>query len=326
MLHDENHNHTTAKLMHPLLGPQKQGLSDAKLYLTSEHLDDKQSVTKKSQSVLKSNAKPAVRTSKRRRKKVSREQPGEREFEVSRVKAVVKPPNKRRRVSTQKRQARSSLSRAVKKPKRPKTAYNFFQLAIRDELWEELRPVIKGPKDRVVHNEKVARVIGKRWKALTKKERTIYQEMADRDKRRYANEHGAYVDALRNCYQKSGTSAKLNHVMDVMQRKKDINETLSVEEKLDDDIKSEDHRSDDHKSDGHRSDDATTEGSESLKTPPAVEETPTLPLPKIEHSLYFSWRMSPSAAMIKSDETSLHTNEISDITDVLREFTDWTSE
>jgi len=90
----------------------------------------------------------------------------------------------------------------VKKPKRPKTAYNFFQLAIRKQLWEELAPEIKGPKDRVHCNEKIARVIGRRWKALSAPARSTYQTMADRDKQRYLAENDQYIAKLRSRFAK----------------------------------------------------------------------------------------------------------------------------
>mmetsp|Transcript_22118 Transcript_22118/g.32967 ORF Transcript_22118/g.32967 Transcript_22118/m.32967 type:complete len:327 (+) Transcript_22118:230-1210(+) len=99
-------------------------------------------------------------------------------------------------------------SGTVKKPKRPKTAYNFFQLAIRKQLWEELAPQIKGPKDRVHCNEKIARVIGRRWKALTAVERSCYQVMADRDKQRYVNENDLYIARLHNHFAKAKMSEK----------------------------------------------------------------------------------------------------------------------
>mmetsp|Transcript_26801 Transcript_26801/g.47453 ORF Transcript_26801/g.47453 Transcript_26801/m.47453 type:complete len:418 (-) Transcript_26801:578-1831(-) len=101
-----------------------------------------------------------------------------------------------------KRRTKSTIFGA-KKPKRPKTAYNYFQLSIREQLWEELnqKQKINEAKDRVVQNEKIARVIGKRWKALTKVERAVYQTMADRDKKRYARENTEYIESLRSRYE-----------------------------------------------------------------------------------------------------------------------------
>jgi len=80
----------------------------------------------------------------------------------------------------------------IRKPKHPKTGYNFFQLSVRDRLCRDL------PKqsDRVLHNEKVARIIGQRWKALSAQERRVFQDMAENDKVRYENEMRVYLDYL----------------------------------------------------------------------------------------------------------------------------------
>ena len=42
--------------------------------------------------------------------------------------------------------------------------------------------------DRVLHNETVARIIGKKWKALSKQERKVFQNLAEQDKCRYERE------------------------------------------------------------------------------------------------------------------------------------------
>mmetsp|Transcript_12335 Transcript_12335/g.25105 ORF Transcript_12335/g.25105 Transcript_12335/m.25105 type:complete len:337 (-) Transcript_12335:171-1181(-) len=73
--------------------------------------------------------------------------------------------------------------RKLKKPKRPKTGYNYFQLSIRDKLCDKI-PM----DDRVLHNETVARIIGKKWKALSKQERQVFQTLAEQDKTRYEEE------------------------------------------------------------------------------------------------------------------------------------------
>mmetsp|Transcript_9897 Transcript_9897/g.24347 ORF Transcript_9897/g.24347 Transcript_9897/m.24347 type:complete len:624 (+) Transcript_9897:336-2207(+) len=78
--------------------------------------------------------------------------------------------------------------RKLKKPKRPKTGYNYFQLSIRDKLCDKV-PM----DDRVLHNETVARIIGKKWKALSKQERKVFQTLAEQDKNRYECELKAYL-------------------------------------------------------------------------------------------------------------------------------------
>mmetsp|Transcript_5370 Transcript_5370/g.10537 ORF Transcript_5370/g.10537 Transcript_5370/m.10537 type:complete len:509 (-) Transcript_5370:400-1926(-) len=89
--------------------------------------------------------------------------------------------------------ARSRQKRAkLKKPKHPKTGYNFFQLSVRNRLCREI-PV---DSDRVLHNEKVARIIGQRWKGLSAQERKVFQDMAERDKVRYEVEIKAYVEQM----------------------------------------------------------------------------------------------------------------------------------
>jgi len=79
----------------------------------------------------------------------------------------------------------------LKKPKRPKTGYNYFQLSIRDKLCDKI-PM----DDRVLHNETVARIIGKKWKALSKQERKVFQNLAEEDKSRYERELKDYLQKM----------------------------------------------------------------------------------------------------------------------------------
>eukprot|EP00954_Amorphochlora_amoebiformis_P005013 393622-Amorphochlora_amoeboformis.AAC.1 len=81
--------------------------------------------------------------------------------------------------------------RKLKKPKRPKTGYNYFQLSIRDKLCDKI-PM----DDRVLHNETVARIIGKKWKALSKQERKAFQNLAEQDKCRYERELKEYLQKM----------------------------------------------------------------------------------------------------------------------------------
>mmetsp|Transcript_36229 Transcript_36229/g.58165 ORF Transcript_36229/g.58165 Transcript_36229/m.58165 type:complete len:488 (-) Transcript_36229:647-2110(-) len=84
-----------------------------------------------------------------------------------------------------------SATKKVKKRKflRPKTAYNFFQLEIHASIWKKVKKKAKNSADRMQHNESVARTIGTKWKALTKKQRRKYQKMADLDKIRCDREN-----------------------------------------------------------------------------------------------------------------------------------------
>eukprot|EP00954_Amorphochlora_amoebiformis_P014810 1158086-Amorphochlora_amoeboformis.AAC.1 len=45
-----------------------------------------------------------------------------------------------------------------------------------------MRSVDLSENDRVLHNEKVARIIGQRWKALVQQEKKVFQDLAEKDK------------------------------------------------------------------------------------------------------------------------------------------------
>mmetsp|Transcript_16457 Transcript_16457/g.23064 ORF Transcript_16457/g.23064 Transcript_16457/m.23064 type:complete len:586 (-) Transcript_16457:881-2638(-) len=92
---------------------------------------------------------------------------------------------------TSKRRKIDINHRKLKKPKHPKTGYNFFQMSIRDKLVDKI-PM----DDRVLHNETVARIIGKKWKALSKQERKVFQTLAEQDKTRYENELKDYLQKM----------------------------------------------------------------------------------------------------------------------------------
>lgn len=220
----------------------------------------------------------------------------------------------------------------VKKPKRPKTAYNYFQLAIRDELWEELTPVINCPKDRVSHNEKVARVIGKRWKALSKKERTIYQAMADRDKRRYTKEHTAYVQSLRNCFEMKAIAEDTAVKKKVRRhQRKPTQKAMSKRENPEDPILDEKSSSSEAESVGGQDSEASTP---TLNNGISKEDCETTTeLNRLQRSLPVSlsygsdsWKLSPQIGpigMMKgADAGVFHVPEIPEFSDVLMEFGD----
>jgi len=80
----------------------------------------------------------------------------------------------------------------LRKPKHPKTGYNYFQLRVREQLCKD----IPENSDRVLHNEKVARIIGQRWKALSKDERKVFQDLARKDKIRYEIEMSNYMKKI----------------------------------------------------------------------------------------------------------------------------------
>mmetsp|Transcript_13122 Transcript_13122/g.23827 ORF Transcript_13122/g.23827 Transcript_13122/m.23827 type:complete len:495 (+) Transcript_13122:43-1527(+) len=111
-------------------------------------------------------------------------------------KAVLQPPISRQASAPtskprSKRRKFDINHRKLKKPKRPKTGYNYFQLSIRDKLCDKI-----SMDDRVLHNETVARIIGKKWKALSKQERKVFQNLAEQDKCRYERELKEYLQKM----------------------------------------------------------------------------------------------------------------------------------
>jgi len=72
-------------------------------------------------------------------------------------------------------------------PKKPLTAYFFFQADVRGKIREE-NPTLQ-VKD-------IARVVASQWGALTEDQKKPYEKMAAKDKERYAREKTAYQDLL----------------------------------------------------------------------------------------------------------------------------------
>jgi len=97
---------------------------------------------------------------------------------------------KRTRMVTKKR-------KRLKRPRKPKTAYNFYQLTVRQSVCQEVWDLIGRQVDRVLHNEHVARIIGRRWRAMPEEQRRVFQQMADQDKYRYKQEKDQYDNMLR---------------------------------------------------------------------------------------------------------------------------------
>mmetsp|Transcript_28768 Transcript_28768/g.40078 ORF Transcript_28768/g.40078 Transcript_28768/m.40078 type:complete len:279 (-) Transcript_28768:158-994(-) len=95
-------------------------------------------------------------------------------------------PKKPKRVRNRKPADKKLKTSKLKKPKRPKTAYNYFQLSEKQ----------RAETGSLVHDERFARNIGSHWKALSKEERRRYQDMADRDRQRYERENSEYMKRL----------------------------------------------------------------------------------------------------------------------------------
>jgi hypothetical protein len=85
--------------------------------------------------------------------------------------------------------AQGKRGRATKKkqknggPKRATTAYFYFTADMRERVKEE-NPGLKVTE--------IAKVIGAKWKALTEEEKQKYNDMADKDKDRYAQEKATW--------------------------------------------------------------------------------------------------------------------------------------
>mmetsp|Transcript_10632 Transcript_10632/g.19411 ORF Transcript_10632/g.19411 Transcript_10632/m.19411 type:complete len:317 (+) Transcript_10632:2-952(+) len=80
-----------------------------------------------------------------------------------------------------------------KKPKRFKTAFNFYQMHLQHSLFNHDVPKGKRAK----HNELVARVVGQKWKALNEDERLPFEEKAKVDRARYEIELEAFHVKMR---------------------------------------------------------------------------------------------------------------------------------
>lgn len=72
-------------------------------------------------------------------------------------------------------------------PKKPKTAYNYFQSSIRKQIQYEVM-LTDTQSTREERSQKVARIIGERWKALSEDARCPFQVNAEKDKFRYRAE------------------------------------------------------------------------------------------------------------------------------------------
>uniref|UniRef100_A0A7S4DVZ4 HMG box domain-containing protein n=1 Tax=Lotharella globosa TaxID=91324 RepID=A0A7S4DVZ4_9EUKA len=85
------------------------------------------------------------------------------------------------------------LMKPVKKPKKPKTAYNYFQLAEKERISVS------------THNERIARNIGQKWKRMSLAEKMPYKNLAKMDKMRYERQNKLYLQWLAR-----GSAARYN--------------------------------------------------------------------------------------------------------------------
>eukprot|EP00472_Partenskyella_glossopodia_P014414 CAMPEP_0197541538 /NCGR_PEP_ID=MMETSP1318-20131121/67210_1 /TAXON_ID=552666 /ORGANISM="Partenskyella glossopodia, Strain RCC365" /LENGTH=484 /DNA_ID=CAMNT_0043100725 /DNA_START=271 /DNA_END=1725 /DNA_ORIENTATION=+ len=83
---------------------------------------------------------------------------------------------------------------AFEAPKKPKTAYNYYQIGVRESIYKELLRESGGSLgSKEIQSQKIARVIGERWKAMPGHERQIFNIMAAKDKERYKRDLDDYV-------------------------------------------------------------------------------------------------------------------------------------
>jgi len=81
-----------------------------------------------------------------------------------------------------------------RKPKKPRTGYNYFHLMSRSIFMDDLKGQgIMGDKERL--NAEVNRRIAQQWRTLTPSDKTMYTEKAEADKVRYEEEMRAYRNA-----------------------------------------------------------------------------------------------------------------------------------
>uniref|UniRef100_A0A7S0GPA6 HMG box domain-containing protein n=1 Tax=Amorphochlora amoebiformis TaxID=1561963 RepID=A0A7S0GPA6_9EUKA len=80
------------------------------------------------------------------------------------------------------------LKKKLQGPKKPKTAYNFYQLKERDIVCNEVWNNMGFDVSKTHHNAEVARIIGKRWRELPKDKKEFFQRLASEDKLRYQRE------------------------------------------------------------------------------------------------------------------------------------------
>eukprot|EP00468_Gymnochlora_sp_CCMP2014_P009303 CAMPEP_0167749658 /NCGR_PEP_ID=MMETSP0110_2-20121227/5537_1 /TAXON_ID=629695 /ORGANISM="Gymnochlora sp., Strain CCMP2014" /LENGTH=372 /DNA_ID=CAMNT_0007634851 /DNA_START=415 /DNA_END=1533 /DNA_ORIENTATION=+ len=77
-------------------------------------------------------------------------------------------------------------------PKKPKTAYNYYQIGVRESILAEITAE-NSSASKEVQSQKVARIIGERWKSMPENEREAFNTLALQDKQRYKRELEEYV-------------------------------------------------------------------------------------------------------------------------------------
>mmetsp|Transcript_14762 Transcript_14762/g.20532 ORF Transcript_14762/g.20532 Transcript_14762/m.20532 type:complete len:376 (+) Transcript_14762:4-1131(+) len=119
-------------------------------------------------------------------------------------------------------------------PKKPKTAYNFYQLKERDNVCNEVWDKLGLDYDRIKHNAEVARIIGKRWRELSTEKRGEFQRLAKEDKLRYQRELAGYESSKCQSVMESSSSSKqrnptnpTNYATSSQKRQRVPNSTLS---------------------------------------------------------------------------------------------------
>eukprot|EP00471_Norrisiella_sphaerica_P000091 CAMPEP_0184481560 /NCGR_PEP_ID=MMETSP0113_2-20130426/3111_1 /TAXON_ID=91329 /ORGANISM="Norrisiella sphaerica, Strain BC52" /LENGTH=523 /DNA_ID=CAMNT_0026860757 /DNA_START=56 /DNA_END=1627 /DNA_ORIENTATION=+ len=97
--------------------------------------------------------------------------------------------------SSSKRKVRSRVKKGkniFEAPKKPKTAYNYYQIGVRESIMAEISNGYSGGNKEEV-SQKVARIIGERWKNMPSHEREAFNTLASQDKQRYKRELEEYV-------------------------------------------------------------------------------------------------------------------------------------
>jgi len=97
---------------------------------------------------------------------------------------------------TTRRKVRSRIKKGksmFEAPKKPKTAYNYYQIGVRECILAEIMAEDSSNSSKEVQSQKVARIIGERWKSMPEHEREAFNTLALQDKLRYKRELEEYV-------------------------------------------------------------------------------------------------------------------------------------